>query len=389
MDILITAIVVAVVAVAITFMAMRANAHSKQTIIDTLQSNIDRLGAQLKITSEQILRERSAQLADDNNRELNTLLSPLRENIKDMRTAIDQSRDASVRNSAQLQQAISDVLKQSESIGREADKLARALRHDNKAQGTWGETILGELLESQGLRKGINYDVQFTMTDECARTIQNGDTSSRMIPDVILHYTDNRDLIIDAKSSLSAFIDYNSATDADVRKEALQRHIKSLRDHVKELSRKDYKRYIIYPRQTVDYMIMFVPVESALRLALDADPKLWREALEVGVFISGEQTLTAALKIIQLSWRQEQQAMNQRKVVEQSELLLERVGQFYKSFSEIGLRIDALNNTYHETEKKLKTGRQSLLVPALRLQEMGHKANMKYPLPPDIEESQS
>ncbi|MDE7396368.1 MAG: DNA recombination protein RmuC [Muribaculum sp.] len=381
----IAAVIIALIALCVGFGAsyilMHNTSKSQQQLIDTLQTQIERLGEQLKITSEQVLKDRAGQLSDENNREISALLSPLRENIKEMRSAIDSSRDLNSRNSAQLQEAIADVLRHTETVGREADKLSRALRHENKTQGTWGETVLSELLESQGLRRGINYDIQTALTDDQGHTIVNERTESRMIPDVVLHYTDNRDLIIDAKTSLSAFLDYNAATDAAERQDALQRHIRSIRDHAKELARKDYKRYVQYPRQSVDYMIMFVPVESALRLALDAEPRLWREALEMGVFISGEQSLTAALRIIQLSWRQEQQALNQRKVVDEAESLLERVGQFYKSFTEIGNKIQSLTNTYTDTEKKLKTGRQSLLVPAQRLKEMGHKMNPRYPLP--------
>ncbi len=387
----IVAIIIALIALCVgfgaAFILTRSSSKSQQQLISTLQIQIERLGEQLKISSEQVLKDRAGQLSDANNREISALLSPLRENIKEMRSAIDSSRDLNSRNSAQLQEAIADVLRHTETVGREADKLSRALRHENKAQGTWGETVLSELLESQGLRRGINYDIQTAMTDEHGHTLINQNTESRMIPDVVLHYTDNRDLIIDAKTSLTAFLDYNAATDATERQDALQRHIRSIRDHAKELARKDYKRYVQYPRQSVDYMIMFVPIESALRLALDAEPRLWREALEMGVFISGEQSLTAALRIIQLSWRQEQQALNQRKVVDEAESLLERVGQFYKSFSEIGNKIQSLTNTYTETEKKLKTGRQSLLVPAQRLKEMGHKMNPRYPLPEPEDES--
>ena len=161
-----------------------------------------------------------------------------------------------------------------------------------------------------------------------------------MIPDVVLHYPDGKDAIIDSKASLSAFIDYNAAEDDNERAAALKRHTISIRNHVKELVAKDYKRYIVHPRQSLDYVIMFVPNESALQLALYNDSSLWRDALREGVFITGEQNLTAALRIIHLAWTQEIQAQSQRKVFEEATTMVERVGEFCKAFEAVGERID-------------------------------------------------
>lgn len=341
---------------------------------------------QLKAATAEALKARADELSQSNARDMNAILSPLRDNIREMRQAIDTQRDMEGRNTAAIRQAITDVMLHTQAIGAEADKLARALRRENKTQGNWGEVILAELLESQGLRKGINYEVQPTLTDDAGRAILNADTDRRMVPDVILHYADGRDMIIDAKTSLTAYLDYDSAESEADRRDALARHIRSMRDHVKELAAKDYKRYIRHPRHTLDYMIMFVPVEGALRLALDADPTLWRDALQMGVFISGEYCLTAALRIVHLTWRQEVQAQNQRKVVEEAETMLERVGRFYRTFQDIGRHIQALEGVYADAEKKLATGRQSVLVPARRLKEMGVRQSQRYPLPDAPEE---
>ncbi len=271
-------------------------------------------------------------------------------------------------------------MKRTASIGDEADKLARALRHENKTQGNWGEIVLGELLESQGLKKGIHYDVQSTLRDKNGKPILNERTDKRMIPDVVLHYPDGKDAIIDSKASLSAFIDYNAAEDDNERAAALKRHTISIRNHVKELVAKDYKRYIVHPRQSLDYVIMFVPNESALQLALYNDPSLWRDALREGVFITGEQNLTAALRIIHLAWTQEVQAQSQRKVFEEATTMVERVGEFCKALEAVGERIDKANEAYEYAMKKLQ-GRMSILGPARRLKEMGFKDKDKFPIP--------
>ncbi len=202
-----------------------------------------------------------------------------------------------------------------------------------------------------------------------------------MIPDVILNYSNDKALIIDSKVSLSAFLDYTGASNDTERAAALDRHIKSLRSHVRELSIKNYKRYVLPPRESLDYMIMFVPNESALQLALVNDPTLWRDALNAGVFIAGEYNLIAALRIIRLAWIQEVQAEQQRKVFEEATSLIERVGEFYHHFRIIRDRMDKVNEAYTDAEKKLISGRQSILVPAQRLKEMGYKEKDRYPLP--------
>ncbi len=336
---------------------------------------------QLKNATAELLTARTQELNRNNASQMNSIIDPLKEKIKEMQAAMDSSREQSTRNSATLHQAIEEIMKRTASIGDEAGRLAKALRHENKIQGNWGEAILSELLESQGLHEGVHYDVQATIKDKAGRPVLNEHTDKRMIPDVILKYSNDKALIIDAKVSLSAFLDYTGAETEEERGAALDRHLKSLRSHVKELAAKNYKRYILPPRESLDYVIMFVPNESALQLALINDPSLWREALGLGVFIAGEYNLVAALRIIRLAWIQEVQAEQQRKVFEEATSLIERVGEFYKRFTSIKKAIDDAAGAYEEAEKKLVTGRQSMLVPARRLKEMGYKEKANSPLP--------
>lgn len=336
---------------------------------------------QLKNATAELLAARTQELNRNNATQMNSIIDPLKEKIKEMQAAMDSSREQSTRNTATLHQAIEEIMKRTASIGDEAGRLAKALRHENKIQGNWGEAILSELLESQGLHEGVHYDVQATIKDKAGRPVLNEHTDKRMIPDVILKYSNDKALIIDAKVSLSAFLDYTGAETEEERAAALDRHLKSLRSHVKELAAKNYKRYILPPRESLDYVIMFVPNESALQLALINDPSLWREALSLGVFIAGEYNLVAALRIIRLAWIQEVQAEQQRKVFEEATSLVERVGEFYKRFTSIKKAIDDAAGAYGEAEKKLVTGRQSMLVPARRLKEMGYKEKATSPLP--------
>ncbi len=336
---------------------------------------------QLKNATDELLRLRAEELNKTNSSQMNAIIEPLKEKIKEMQEAMESTREMNTRNTASLHQAIEDVIKRTASIGDQAGKLAKALRHENKIQGNWGETILNELLESQGLKQGIHYEVQSTIKDKNGKPVLNENTDKRMIPDVILNYNKGKSLIIDSKVSLAAFLDYTSAETEEERQMALDRHIKSIRSHVKELANKNYKRYILPPRESLNFMIMFVPNESALQLAIINDPALWREALSAGVFIAGEYNLVATLRIVELAWIQEVQAEQQRKVSELATQLIERVGEFYFHFKLIRERMEAVNKAYTDAEKKLMTGRQNLIAPAQKLKDMGYKEKEKYPLP--------
>lgn len=201
-----------------------------------------------------------------------------------------------------------------------------------------------------------------------------------MIPDVILHFPDNRDAIIDSKVSLSAFIDYQNADSDEKRSDALSRHAQSLRNHVRELVRKDYKSYITPPKQTLGYVIMFVPNETALQLALFNDASLWRESYDKGVFITGEQNLMAVLRLIEMAWVQQEQTKNQEEILKQARLFLDRVGDFIKHFEDISLKLDAAQSAYKNAKDKLLTGRMNIMGPARRLADMSGQENPKKPI---------
>ena len=206
-----------------------------------------------------------------------------------------------------------------------------------------------------------------------------------MIPDTILHYPDGKDAIIDSKVSLTAFVDYQNAETDEARAEALQRHLRSVRQHVAELARKDYSAYIKPPRQALNYVIMFVPNEGALQLALAGAPELWREAFSKGVFITGEQNLTAALRIIQIAWTQVQQAQNQEAIYGTARMLLDRVADFIVHFENVGQKLQDASEVYRKAADKLKDGRLSVVGAANKLIKLGAKASPKKTIPEENE----
>lgn len=336
---------------------------------------------QLQNATQEMLQKRTQELARTNDTQLGAIINPLKESIKDMRMAMENSRDTHNKNTASLEKAIEEVMKRTGEIGREADKLASALRNENKVQGNWGELILDELLASQGLTEGIHYEKQVTLRDNAGKALLNEDSGKRMIPDTILHYPDGKDAIIDSKVSLTAFVDYQNAETDTERAAALDRHLKSLRNHVAELARKDYSSYILPPRQSLNYVIMFVPNEAALQLALYNDSSLWRDAFAKNVFITSEQNLMAALRIIQIAWTQMQQAQNQEKIIETGRMLLDRVADFFTAFDNMGQRLTDVSEYYKKAYDKLRYGRQSVVGASQKLLKLGVPMSPKKTLP--------
>ena len=340
---------------------------------------------QLKNATREMLGQRTQELSRQNTEQMSAIINPLKETIGQMRTAMDQSRETHVKNTAALEKAIEDVMKRTVEIGAEADKLASALRNESKVQGNWGELILDELLESQGLTEGVHYEKQVLLRDKQGKAILNEETGQRMIPDTVLHYPDGKDAIIDSKVSLTAFVDYQNAETDEERAAALQRHVKSVRNHVDELARKKYSAYIKPPRQALNYVIMFVPNEGALQLALAQSPDLWREAFSKGVFVTGEQNLTAALRIIQIAWTQVRQAQNQEAIFETARMLLDRVADFIGHFETMGQKLQDASTAYQKAADKLKDGRLSVVGAANKLIKLGAKTSAKKTIPEENE----
>jgi DNA recombination protein RmuC len=203
-----------------------------------------------------------------------------------------------------------------------------------------------------------------------------------MRPDVVLHYPGQQDVVIDAKVSIKAYYDYVNETAEAVRLQMLDRHVQSLRSHVKELAQKDYSRYIQAPRKAIDFVIMYVPNEAALQVALARDPKLWTEAFDKKVFISSTQNLFAILRMIQIAWRQHNQTENQKKIVGLAEQLVSRVGLFAERAAKMGRDIEQLSTDFSDMQKSVD-GTRGILQKANEMKKLGIKEDVKHPLPPD------
>ena len=346
-----------------------------------------RMSEQMKNATADMLKDRQKEFADSSNQQLGQIVNPLRETIDKMKQTMADTTLKQTEMSSVLKDNIERSMQQAMAAKKSAEELANALKHGSKVQGDWGEAVLDELLTSQGLVRGIHYDTQTVIRDAQGNTVHTDDGAT-LRPDVILHLDQRREVIIDSKVSLTAFLDYANADNEADRQRFLKIHIDSLQKHVKELSTKDYSAYVQPPKVRMDYVIMFVPHTGALWTALNAQPDLWRKAMEQNVFIADEQTLFAALRIISLTWTQIRQAENHEQVYRLANEMLDRVGQFMKKYTAIGKALKSATTAYDDAERKLQPSGQSILQTCAKLQKLGAKQSDKNPLPQliDIDE---
>lgn len=354
----------------------------------TKQHHTEEIQLQLKATkeqftnlSQQLLEQNTEKLKSQNAESIGHITQPLKDAIANMQKSINENNEKVASQRTSFEEQIRRMVESNERIGERAESLTNALRRDNKVQGNMGEIILGDLLSSQGLTEGIHYEVQARLKDDMGHALKNDETGLGMQPDVILHYPQGQDAIIDSKVSLVAYEKYLNATTPEEKDRYLQDHIKSVRQHVNELARKDYSRYVKAPRKTIDFVIMFVPFESSLQLALANDPTLWRDAFERKVFISGEQNLMGILHIIHVAWVQNAQAENQAKVFGVAEELLNRMGDFFKRYEDLGEKIRKTQEAFDKADNKLMSGNQSVAKKVHELIELGAKENPNRKIP--------
>lgn len=358
----------------------RRHAEAMEAQQARFEEMMAKVSAQVKSATDDMLKQRQKEFAEASHTNLGQIVNPLRETIDKMKQAMSENTLKQTSMSSEMKANIEHMMRQSAAAQKSAEELTRVFKHGTKVQGDWGETVLDELLEAQGLTRGIHYDVQSVIRDGNGEVVKS-EEGGLMRPDVILHLDQRREVIIDSKVSLTAFIDYVNAETEDQRQQYLKAHIESLQKHVKELSVKDYSSYIRPPKVKMDYVIMFVPHTGALWTALNAQPDLWRKAMDKNVFIADEQTLFAALRIINLTWTQITQVQNHEKVYALANEMLDRVGQFMKKYQALGKALDNAKSAYEDGEKKLQPSGQSILQTCNKLVKLGAKQSDRNPLP--------
>ena len=341
---------------------------------------IAKVTAQMKSATEDMLKRRQEEFAASSNTSIGQIVNPLKETIDRMKEAMKENTIKQTSISSEIKTQAENMMRQSAAAKESADELTRVFRHAGRVQGNWGEIILDELLESQGLTKGVHYELQSSIRDAAGDVVRTEEDRS-MRPDVILHLDQKRDVIIDSKVSLTAFMDYVNAQDENERQRYLKAHVESIQKHVKELAAKDYSSYVKPPKVKMDYVIMFVPNTGALWAAVGAQPDLWRNAMEKNVYIADEQTLFAALRIINMTWTQIAQAQNHEKVYALASEMMDRVGQFMDRYKAIGKALENAGKAYEAADKKLQPTGQSIIQTCAKLQKLGAKQSSRNPIP--------
>ncbi len=363
-------------------------AELKKSHEDALNRQLETVKAQVTAESEKLLKAREEELERRAKLTFETLAGGLDRNIKDMKEAFELNRKTHTETSqtlkVNLDNAVKSLKEQTVAIGDKADNLADALRGKNKTQGNWGEIILDNLFTNEGMREGRDYDKEETLRDERGNVVYNEDTSRRMRPDYILHYPDGNDVVIDSKVVLAALDDYYNAETEAAKADAMARNLASMKEQVKNLAKKDYSRYLKPGHRMLDYVIMFVPVYSALRLAYEADRNLWHDAYSQGVLITTEETLMPFLRMIRIAWTSHEQVANQKQIIAAAETVLARVSDFCTAHAKMGRKLEEALDQYEACDRKIRERGQSIVGAANKLIDFGVPKNPKKPLPAEI-----
>ena len=343
-----------------------------ETLRREYDEKLQKMVLTFKESASSILKEKSGDLSAANSEQIKNILDPLGKKMEEFRRAVEDSREKSLKNTATLEQQIRSMMEQTAAVGRQADNLATALRSNNKAVGNWGEVVLLNLLEGMGLREGEDYVKQETIKDVDGNAVLSDDGGRRLIPDVVLYLPENKAVVIDSKVSLEGYIAYVNAVDETARGMAMASHSRSVESHVKELSAKSYSRYIRSTgRDSLDYVVMFVPNEGAFQLYYQNFREKWHEAFDRGIIIAGESNLFAMLKIIENTWVRVRQQKNTEEVMSLAGELLERVTRFANTFNEVGGVIAKAAAKFEDARKALSGPRNSVVVTARRLEKKG------------------
>lgn len=331
------------------------------------------LGQEFENLANRIFDDKQAKFSAQSKEAIEHSLSPLRRDIGDFRKQVETVYDKENADRNKLVGQISELQKQTLQVSADAVSLANALRGDNKAQGNWGEFVLEKLLEDSGLSNGREYETQVALKDESGK---------RRNPDVIVHLPEGRDIVIDAKVSLVDYEGYFHAQDEESKAQCLAQHLASMRAHIKGLSGKDYES--LAGVNSLDFVLIFVPVEAAFMLALDHDPDMMRDAYDRGIILVSPSTLMVTLRTIKNLWRYADQNRNAQLIAEKAGALYDQFVLYVESLDEVGRHLDKSTEAWDTARKRLSTGRGNLLRRSEELKKLGAKTKRTMPADPSI-----
>ena len=342
---------------------------------------------QMRTTSEAVLKARQEELGMKNKEQVSSIVDPLQKSLKDMEEALNKSKEQQKEALTRLDETIRLNMEKSATLGETADRLTRALTGEVKVQGNFGELKLRQLLEDLELREGEQYDTQETLRDKAGKNAK-GDDGKGLVPDFILHFPNNRHVVVDSKMSLTDYERYMNAADDNPQKSLfLKSHIDSVRAQVKRLARKEYTKYLPEGYNRLNFAIMYIPIEGALNLALLNDTSLWREAYDQGIMILGPQTMYMNLRVLEMMWTQVRQLKNQQVMIDAANMVIERVQDFGMRFMDVE---SSMNDAVKKiTKLKITTSEsgQSIITAAKKLLKAGARENRKKKTLDEMDES--
>jgi len=352
---------------------LKAERASLQEKVALLESSKKTLSDQFEALAGKILDEKSKSFSESTQKDLGGLLSPLRTQIDEFRKKVEESQSDAKTGVAKLEGLIGNLGGLNQQLAAEAKNLATALRGSAKTQGDWGEFILRDLLEKAGLREGEQYSFQQAFTG----VVGDDGKEKTARTDVILYLPGGRNLVIDSKVSLTAYSDYASAETDEARKAALKLHLTSVRGHITEIAKSGYHK--LPGVEAPDFVVMFVPVEPAFLLALQAEGELWAEAYKQGILLVGPTTLLYVIRIVNVLWQQESQARNVHEVMDRGAELYDKFVNFVADLEKVGTSLRSLDTNYTNAMKKLSQGRGNLVRQAEMLKELGVRSTKSLP----------
>lgn len=344
---------------------------------EQIKSQLELIKEQMQTTSEKVLKVRQKELGEENEEQVSKIIDPLQKSLKDMQEALQKTKEQQTEALTRLDETIKINMQKSAAIGETADRLTRALTGEVKVQGNFGELKLKQLLEDLELKEGEQYDTQETLKDKHGKRLK-GDDERGLVPDFILHFPNNRHVIVDSKMSLTDYERYMNTEDGTPEKsQYLKAHIASVKAQVQRLARKDYSAYLPEGYNRLNFAIMYVPIEGALNLALLNDTSLWKSAYDQGVMILGPQTMYMNLRVLEMMWTQVRQLKNQQAMIDAANTVVERVQDFGMRFSDVEA---SMNDTIKKINKlKITTADSgpSIITAAKKLIQAGAKESKK------------
>ena len=358
----------------------KTNTEIRKQADDKLAEQIKYLQAELTNTTQKLLDIRSEKLEQSNRTQMSSIIDPLKETISKLEKEMKDTQTLHGNTTIRLEQSIKNLVDKTENIGARADRLVETLLYQPKTQGDWGELVVKEMLESQGLKEGVHYTYQPTLRDEKGQVLRNEETNRIMRPDFILHLDEKEDVIIDSKMTITSYDNYVHAKSDEERKAYAKEILTSIHNHILELKRANYASYIESGRKSADFVFMFIPNEGAMQVALAHEKNLWRDTfLKEKIFIVSEMNLYAALRIVNVTWRQIEQNRSYAKVFQTVGLLLDRLNGFIEKFGKIEKSLQQASKAYDEANNQLMLSSQSVLNTGKRLSEMGVKTKKALP----------